>query len=178
MTLSERFWAKVDKRGLGECWEWRGATTADGYGWLSLGGRNGPAGAHRISWNLHKGSIPDNLWVLHRCDNPRCVNPEHLFLGTTQDNTADMVAKGRHRPPPYPIGEQQWSAKLTAEKVRLIRSMADNYSHRDISSRFSISKTQVARILCGKSWRHVLSAEGASVASGGIPGRRPRNVSE
>ena len=96
--LETRFWRFVapsmDDRG---CWEWTGARAGElGYG--CLGGK-GPR-AHRLSWEIHNGPIPDGLWVLHKCDNPPCVNPRHLFLGTRTDNIRDMFAKGRGRPGP------------------------------------------------------------------------------
>ena len=93
-TLSDRFWEKVEQ-GDG-CWKWLGAKS-QGYGYLSVGGRSGgPQRAHRISYELHFGPIPDGLFVRHKCDNPECTNPEHLEVGTHTDNMADLVARGRH----------------------------------------------------------------------------------
>lgn len=95
--MEERFWPKVAKRGPDECWEWTASRTPQGYG--KIGRRKGesPAIASRVSWEMHNGPIPDGLHVLHRCDNPPCVNPAHLFLGTNADNQRDMRAKGRGR---------------------------------------------------------------------------------
>lgn len=93
--LAKRFWPKV-KMGAG-CWEWTGSAGEKGYGYLHSGGKveRKPLRAHRVSWEIHNGSIPDGLWVLHRCDNPRCVRPDHLFLGDRSDNMRDCAAKGR-----------------------------------------------------------------------------------
>ncbi len=92
MTVWERFWAKVNK--TEGCWLWTGAKQGK-YGALTIPGRREPLRAHRLSWELHNGPIPDGLWVLHHCDNPPCVKPEHLFLGDRRDNMLDAAAKGR-----------------------------------------------------------------------------------
>jgi HNH endonuclease len=93
-TLAERFWAKVDRSaGPDGCWPWTGARFWFGHGAIKIDGR--PWGAHRIAWELTNGPIPDGLQANHRCDNPPCCNPAHLFLGTQLDNVRDMDAKGR-----------------------------------------------------------------------------------
>jgi hypothetical protein len=95
VSLAERFWAKV--RQSDGCWEWTGAKDDDGYGMIGVSGsrRNGHERAHRTSWRLHNGTIPPGMWVLHHCDNPPCVRPDHLFLGDRSVNMLDCAKKGR-----------------------------------------------------------------------------------
>lgn len=94
--LAERFWEKVDRGSPDGCWLWRGSLS-NGYGQIHVPGKRAMVRTHRVSWELHHGAIPRGLWVLHRCDNPPCVNPGHLFLGTRTDNIVDMAKKSRHR---------------------------------------------------------------------------------
>lgn len=91
-TLAERLWARVERRGPGECWEWTAHRLPKGYGVFGPG-----VVAHRVAWEVAHGPIPDGLHVLHTCDNPPCCNPGHLRLGTPQDNVDDMMRKGRSR---------------------------------------------------------------------------------
>lgn len=125
---SDRFWSKVDRTGTG-CWLWLASLTGAGYGQFWLNGRR--EGAHRVAWELTYGPIPDGLLVCHDCpdgDNPRCVNPAHLFLGTTKDNADDMVAKGRGAtgdkaparrfPERVPRGDDHWSRQQPGRRAR------------------------------------------------------------
>lgn len=97
MSVSERFWPKVDRDTTDDgCWPWIAARNSSGYGWFKPGHGAHAVGAHRMAYELTHGPIPDGLLVLHQCDNPPCVRPDHLFLGTVQDNNADKMAKGRH----------------------------------------------------------------------------------
>lgn len=118
MSLRERFrdkWLPHPKTG---CWTWI-ASTVSGYGSIGVEGKTEKA--HRVSWRLHEGKIPDGIKVLHSCDNTRCVNPDHLFLGTQKENIYDMMAKGRDRKSPRP-GELNGKAKLDAIDVAYIRN--------------------------------------------------------
>lgn len=97
IPLEQRFWSKVIQHETG-CWEWAGAKTSSGYGVLGRGRRGmGNVRASHVSWRIHCGPIPEGLWVLHRCDNPACCRPDHLFLGTAADNVHDCMNKGRDR---------------------------------------------------------------------------------
>ena len=95
LSKQDRFWSKVEIIPFHSCWEWTASKSKAGYGRFSLGRKLGVAKAHRISWSLSYGTIPEDLCVLHRCDNPGCVRPEHLFLGTIKDNVQDMISKNR-----------------------------------------------------------------------------------
>lgn len=128
--LAERFWEKVDKRGPDDCWEWQGYRGPNGHG--QMRGTPGTTAAHRVSWELHNGPIPEGLHICHHCDNPPCVNPAHLFLGTHQDNMRDMVEKGRNsKPPVHRIkGEGSTNAHFTNAQVREFRRQ---FAEMDIS---------------------------------------------
>jgi len=151
-TALDRFWEKVERCGEEECWLWNGRTNNQGYGmfWADKSTL-----VHRFSWELHHGPIPEGMFVCHHCDNPPCVNPAHLFLGTLQDNHADMMAKGRHFSPGTP-GELHPNHKLNEDQVRLIRqcfSQGDTRS--DLARRYAVSWTNIDDIVRYKSWRHI-----------------------
>lgn len=157
--IDKRFWSKVSV--TDGCWLWNGTTDKDGYGLLHNTDR--PPAFHRsthVSWMLHgKGDVPDGLQICHTCDNPACVRPDHLWIGTTQENTADRDRKGRHgySPPKNPArGERHGMAVLTEHVVRQIIALKDSgLRQRDIASRFGISQTNAWKILNGKIWKHV-----------------------
>jgi len=149
-TLAERF-ADLVVAGPSGCLNWIGSKSRKGYGRMREGPRDSKVvAAHRIAWQLHNGTIPDGLSVLHRCDNRACVNPNHLFLGTYADNNTDRDSKGRHRPL---RGESNGMAKLTRADVMAIR--ADQRTSIAIAPDFGVSNSLVRLIKSGKAWTHV-----------------------
>jgi hypothetical protein len=146
----ELFWRRVDTTDLDGCWLWRGFIKSSGYGLLTFGGRRGTkktsVNAHRVAWTISHGN-PGEFDVLHRCDNRRCVNPSHLFLGTHADNMADMIAKKRNRPCP---GEKNGNRKMTLSQVEEIRG--SSLPSRALAASFVISMSAVWRIRTGRTW--------------------------
>lgn len=151
---SSRFWNMVSRsEGTNECWLWTGAIRqAFGYGVFSIAkGRN--VSTHRYSWELHHGPIPHGIEVLHRCDVTRCVNPNHLFLGTQKDNIQDAKAKGRLKAPKGIINGQ---SKLTEDEVRQIKALRrQRIPLQTIATQFNISIALVSMIASGKRWPHI-----------------------
>ncbi len=148
-TLLERWEHYVPERGTG-CWEWRGNRDTNGYGRLNIG--DVPQLAHRIAWELFRGPITSEEHICHRCDNPPCVRPEHLFKGDHTSNMADKMRKKRHR---YGVsrGVAHGGVKLTEDDVRAIR--ASTLKLRELAEVYSISMTQASDIRRLKSWRHL-----------------------
>lgn len=155
-TTDERFWEKVDIRSSNECWNWKASRNYKGYGnfYTSLGNsKDQHHSAHRFSWELHNGEIPDGLFVCHKCDNPSCVNPNHLFLGTNQNNMQDMSLKGRTG---TKKGEQHFNSKLTASDIQNIFKLKDSgMLGKDISKMYGVTPANISYILKGKGWKHV-----------------------
>jgi hypothetical protein len=153
-TLEERFWRFVDKKSEDECWHWTGQLFSKGYGRISLGSKkDGAEGAHRVSWRLHnKKDIPNGMFVMHKCDNPSCVNPHHLLVGTPKENTQDMIRKGRKRTV-APLGEGNGKSLLDAEKVRLIRSSTLNNTA--LGRQLGVSSNCVRSVRTGRTWSHI-----------------------
>ena len=139
----DKFWSKVDKRGPDECWEWQGSRRTYGYGQFMISYKN--HATHRLAWELANGEIPAGLHVCHRCDNPPCCNPAHLFLGTDADNNLDKARKLRHP-----------GQKLCPCAVRAIRRLAgEGVSQKSMARRFGVSVCPIRNVLFGETWRHV-----------------------
>lgn len=155
MTIEERFWTKVNKNTENGCWEWVAAKVRHGYGRIMV--QKKVKLTHRVSWELHNGPIPEGLHVLHRCDNPSCVRPEHLFLGNQEENMRDMVIKGRSSHSTGTNGENHYRAKITTKDVRDMRKKYSNSKTplRVVAQEFGLSKTHVNKILLRKIWKHI-----------------------
>ena len=136
--VSQRYIQKVSVGHPGECWGWVGSTTVFGYGQIHHEGRLQQA--HRVAWTLANGPIPDGMWVLHRCDNPPCTNPDHLFLGSRKDNMMDAARKGR-------IATH---AKLTPDQVHAIRSSQQRGA--DLAREYNVSPALISMIIHRQRW--------------------------
>jgi hypothetical protein len=144
-SFEARFWEKVSRADGDGCWLWAGSLWK-GYGRLRLpGGRYGSA--HRAAWGLTFGVIPDGMCICHHCDNPRCVRPDHLFLGTRRDNNRDRWEKGRYDDT---HGERHPGAKLTEDTVRLIRVSEE--AGITLAARYGVTPTTISDVRKGRTW--------------------------
>lgn len=156
-TFQERFWSKVaiipyDKG----CWIWTASTGSGGYGQIGRWKEcDPPVGAHVASWILNRGPVPYGVCVLHKCDNPICVNPDHLFLGSMSDNTADMMRKGRHVIGVRHRHEKNHNSKLNWDKVAEIRRLRScGNSYRKIAEKMGVSQSLARQVGAGIIWNH------------------------
>lgn len=142
MSPEVRFWRYVRKNEV--CWEWTASLNHSGYGVFAplATHKNGKIeGAHRYSWKLHYGEIPKGKYVCHSCDNPKCVRPDHLFLGTQRENMDDMIDKGRFK------------SKLTIEDVKFIKS--SRLTQVKLAAKFGVRQTTISNVITGHAWGHV-----------------------
>ena len=154
--ITERFWSRIKVLTAKDCWEWQGYLSPKGYGKIFIERGKSMMLVHRFSYILHHGSIPDNLFVLHRCDNPRCVNPNHLWLGTKNDNNQDCIAKGR-RNNVGSKGESHPNVSLTDAQVIEIRNLFANHrTIQEIATQYGMSHGAISHIVKGRSWKHLL----------------------
>lgn len=153
VPIAKRIWRHI-KKGDG-CWPWTGSKMAKGYGRIQPdGGGKSPLLAHRVVYELTFGPIPEGMYVCHRCDNPSCCNPDHLFLGTAAENNADSRQKDRHV-----RGERQPAAKLTDAAVNEILGLIEaGESDATIARHFPVSQSRITRIRQGKAWTHIKRA--------------------
>lgn len=144
----DRLMARVDKTDT--CWNWTGRSSAIfGYGLIGVRDRMVPA--HRASWVIHNGKITDGLWVLHKCDNPKCVNPDHLFLGTPKANSEDASLKGR-----IARGERSGTHKLTDDQVLEIRARsAAGETKESLAQEFNVWCSCICKIVKRQRWKHI-----------------------
>ena len=164
-SLEERFWANVDKDDALGCWEWIGGKNDAGYGRISLNGRRWRA--HRLSYLLFRGAIPKGALVCHSCDNPACIRPDHLFLGSHKLNSRDMVERGRvamgkrngshTHPERRPTGEANGAHKLSVNQVREIREcyVKGRITQRALAAQYSVAQSTIGDVLRFVTWPSV-----------------------
>jgi hypothetical protein len=143
-------YVEIDYKG---CWIWLGSNNGKGYGHLTNPSRRIHVMSHRLSWMFFRGQIPDELKVLHKCDNRLCVRPNHLFLGTQLDNMKDCISKGRKE-----VGEDNARSKLTESQVLEIRYLySEGLSRREISKIFDVLPNQIRLIVKNLRWKHLIT---------------------
>ena len=147
--IGPRFWSMVDRRGPDDCWPWTGDLSVRGYGRIWYQGKT--RYAHRVSYELHYAPISEGMFVCHSCDNPRCVNPAHLFLGTAADNSKDMTVKGRAAE-----GERHGTCKLKEGDIPAIRKLAtEGLTYTEIGTRYGVAYGVISRVVRCETWKDV-----------------------
>ena len=143
---TKRFWSKIPRRETNQCWEWTGSKNRKGYGYITIAKRH--FAAHRLAWELTIGAIPPGLCCCHHCDNPGCVNPAHLFLGTHDDNMADCKAKNRQTQ-----GSRNPASKLLESDVLEIRTLLKRgLTQREVATRYNVKRQTIGDISTGTGW--------------------------
>jgi hypothetical protein len=161
----QRFWEKVStiSNGPDGCWEWKACRAKNGYGHFRL--RGSPRPAHRVAWELANGPIPEDMMVLHECDNPPCCNPKHLRLGDNKDNMKDMVSRGRS---PRSYGSKNPNSKLREEQALEIRRryLAGGITQQSLATEYGVDQGTISLIALGRIWAEAIQAE-VSIKGGG-----------
>lgn len=154
-TVEERLWSKVDVKGPDDCWNWQ-EESRDGKGYGAILFRKKIVKAHRVAWIITNGEIPDGLFVLHKCDNRACCNPNHHFLGTNMDNVLDMMAKDRCAPT-RARGEGSGISKFTDAQILAIRAKHDgNLKNFSATAReYGVTPSTIINIVYRKTWAHI-----------------------
>jgi predicted XRE-type DNA-binding protein len=155
----KRFWGHIDVLSEDECWQWLKGTDKDGYGIYHIKGNS--VRAHRFSYLLTKGAIPEGMLICHSCDNRKCCNPKHLWYGTGKDNSLDMASKQRQvfqkNPELAARGETQGSSKLHNEDVIEIRQkyQSGGYTQQELASIYRVSQSAISAVVRNKYWIHL-----------------------
>lgn len=157
--LKSRFMSKIED--TGHCWLWTSALTTRGYGFFWVGGKKRSEYAHRVSYRIFNGEIPDGHEIMHSCDNPKCVNPSHLLTGTGKDNQQDALRKGRKA-----IGERNKGGcnKLTALAIARIKICYGALSYKNMAEIYKVHPSTIKAICLGRSWKSVSSGQKQALA--------------